>query len=179
MTESWKAGRETKIPYDRQQEQLYRDEDPACVFHKARWPLRAGRGRYGEFPLVVAREHYRTKGYTVLASEPRLPNGEGFIVLAYPGKRRARDLAYQRMEDIFGWKIVADLNARADKAKGKMKGGGDPDLFVFRPDNPKGRFFVEVKHRDQLTKKQRATFSFIQELCPIKVVRVVPKRPAR
>jgi hypothetical protein len=179
MTASWKTGREIKIPYDFRQYDLYRAGDPTCVFHEARWPLRAGRGRFGEFPLVVAREHYRNKGYTVLASEPRLPNDEGFIVLAYPGKRRARDPAYRRMEKIFGSESLADLNARADKAKGKLKGGGDPDLFVFRRDNPRDRFFVEVKHRDQLTEKQRATFSLIQELCPIRILRVVPKGQAR
>lgn len=37
----------------------------------AQWPLYAGRGRLGEFPVVVAREHFRRMGYFVLASEYR------------------------------------------------------------------------------------------------------------
>ena len=62
-----------------------------------RWPR-----QIREFPLVVVREHYRRMGYVVLASEPRLSNEEGFILLSYPGKRRAGDPAYRRMETIFG-----------------------------------------------------------------------------
>jgi VRR-NUC domain len=179
MTSSWREDLEITIPYDPRQYDLYRAGDPTCIFHDSRWPLRAGRGRFGEFPLVVVRDYYRKKGYTVLASEPRLPNDEGFILLAYPGKRRARDPAYQRMEDIFGASTLAQLNARADRAKGRLKGGGDPDLFVFRPSNPKKGFFVEVKHRDRLSEKQRATFALIEELCSIKVARVVPELPQR
>jgi len=173
----WNEG-EITIPYDPAQHELYNAKDPACVFHNVRWPLHPGRGKFGEFPLVVAREHFRALGYVVLASEPLLPNDEGFIVLAYPGKRKAGDPAYQRMEAIFGAASLADLNLRADAAKKKEtgnRGGGDPDLFVYHPDDPPDRFFVEVKHHDHLTDKQRTTFPLIEELCPIVVARLTPK----
>jgi hypothetical protein len=73
----WKAGREIAVPYEPSQYELYRAGDSTCCFHAVRWPLSAGRGKFGEFPLVVAREHFRKLGYTVLASEPRLPEEEG------------------------------------------------------------------------------------------------------
>ena len=56
--------------------------------------------KYGEFPLVVVREHYRSQGYTVWASEPELdaPDFKGFILVSYPGKRRDGHEAYKRMQ---------------------------------------------------------------------------------
>lgn len=152
----WDTRREIPVPYDPIQYDLYRAGDPTCAFHSVRWPLSAGRGRHGEFPLVVVREHFRKLGYSVLASEPRLPVDEGFILVSYPGKRRKRDPAYLRMEAIFGERELAELNELADAAKLKKTGntaGGDPDLFAFRPEIPKDRFFVEVKHRDQIIEK--------------------------
>jgi hypothetical protein len=177
----WKSPAEIVIPYNPLQYDLYRAGDPACAFYSVRWPFQAGRGRFGEFPLIVVREHFRRQGYTVLASEPRLPNEEGFVLVAYPGKRRAGDPAYRRMEAIFGSALLADLNARCDIAKRRWTGntaGGDPDLFVFRPHDPGDRFFVEVKHRDRITKKQDVTFPLIEQLCPIVVTRIVPMRPS-
>ena len=178
----WKEGREILVPYEPIQHDLYRAGDPTCCFHSVRWPSNAGRGIFGEFPLVVAREHFRKLGYTVLASEPRLPREEGFILVAYPGKRRAGDPAYRRMEAIFGDRKLAELNERADEAKRKATGnraGGDPDLFIFRAGSPSDRFFVEVKHHDHLTEKQLVTFPLIEQLCPIIVARLVPTTPVR
>lgn len=170
--------KETLISYDPSEYDKYRAGNPASVFHSVRWPFHEGRGRFGEFPLIVVREHYRRLGYVVLASEPRLPKAEGFILLAYPGKRRAGDPAYRRMERIFGKERLAKLNTRADQAKYKhtgSRGGGDPDLFAFRKDDPDDRFFVEVKHRDQVTAKQEVTFPLIRELCPVVVARLVER----
>lgn len=178
----WEPEREIEVPYEPVQHELYRAGDPTCRFHAVRWPLSEGRAKFGEFPLVVAREHFRKLGYTVLASEPRLPREEGFIFVSYPGKRRAGDPAYRRMEAIFGARVLAELNEEADIAKRKItgnRGGGDPDLFAFRPGVPTDRFFVEVKHHDQLLEKQRVTFHFIEQLCPIIVARLVPAAPAR
>jgi hypothetical protein len=178
----WEPGREFKVPYEPSQHVLYRAGDPACNFHAVRWPLSEGRAKFGEFPLVVAREHFRKLGYTVLASEPRLPREEGFILVSYPGKRRAGDPAYRRMEAIFGVQVLADLNEEADIAKREAtgnRGGGDPDLFAFRPGVPTDRFFVEVKHHDKLIEKQRVTFPFIEQLCPIIVARLVSTAPAK
>jgi hypothetical protein len=55
----------------------------------------------------------------------------------------------------------------------------DPDLFAFRPGAPADRFFVEVKHHDQITEKQRVAFPLIEQLCPVIVARLVPTDPAR
>jgi hypothetical protein len=181
MEETWHPSRAITVEYDAAEYDLYRANDPACAFDSVRWPLPRGRGRHGEFPLVVVREHFRTQGYVVLASEPNLPNDDGFIVVSYRGKRQAGDPAYRRMEAIFGAEVLADLNARADIAKLRAtrgSGGGDPDLFAFRSNHPEDRFFVEVKHQDQLTSKQLVTFTLIEELCPIVVARLVKRKPS-
>jgi len=150
---------ELEIRADPSQYSLYREGDPRCLYHVVRWPRLVGRGKHGEFPLVVAREHFRGFGYTVWASEPELPEGGGFILVAYPGKRRTSHPAYTRMERIFGSAALAELNRAADMEKRRLTGnagGGDPDLFVFSPSER--FFFVEVKWRDQVTTKQQATF---------------------
>src|ERR1700730_4112567 len=116
--------KELSIPFDLKQLALYRCWDKASFYDSVRWPLKQGRGKLGEFPLVVVREYFRNLGYTVLASEPRLPEGEGFILLSYPGKRERGDLAYTKMAHLLGTELVAldDLNRIADKAKIEVTG---------------------------------------------------------
>jgi len=170
--------RELTIPFDSRQLSLYRCGDKACVYHSVRWPLKEGKGKWGEFPLVVVREHYRRLGYTVLASEPRLPDGQGFILLSYPGYRKRRHPAYTQMANLLGTELAAldDLNRIADKAKIAVtgnKGGGDPDLFVYKPDR-REKFFVEAKYKDKLNSKQLVTFPIIRkQKWEVKVVRIV------
>ena len=169
---------ELPLPFDPRQLSLYRCGDKACIYHSVRWPLREGRGKWGEFPLVVVREHYRGLGYTVLASEPRLPDGEGFVLLSYPGYRKARHRTYRQMADLLGTDLATldALNRIADKAKFEATGneiGGDPDLFVYKPDGSES-FFVEAKYKDNLTRKQLATFPIINQNWEVKVVRIVP-----
>jgi hypothetical protein len=141
------------------------------------WPHLVGRGKYGEFPLMVVREHYRRQGYTVWFCEPALekygnPDFVGFMLLSYPGRRRTAHPAYKRMQDEFGEATVERLNLEADRAKRRMKqgrgnrGGGDPDLFVFKG---RERFFVEVKWKDHITEKQRVTFPLIERHCGVRV----------
>lgn len=166
---------EVLIPYDPAEQKLYRQGKGMYAKPGVGWPLREGKSRFGEFPLVVVREHFRQLGYVVLASEPRL-KAAGFILLSYSGKQLKGDRAYRRMERIFGKQRLAELNARADLAKRRAtrsRGGGDPDLFIFRKSDPSDCVFVEVKHRDQLTPKQKAAFPFIRELCPVAVARLV------
>jgi hypothetical protein len=169
---------ELTVPFDSKQLSLYRSGDKDCIYNSVRWPLGQGRGKWGEFPLVVVREHYRGMGYTVLASEPRLPEGQGFILLSYPGYRKRRHPAYTQMANLLGTDeaVLNDLNREADKAKiaaTSNRGGGDPDLFVYKPDGGE-RFFVEVKWKDQLTSKQLATFPIIRKYgWEVIVVRVV------
>ena len=161
---------EIGIPFDPRELELYERDDPTSQYYAVRWPLRAGRGRYGEFPLVVVREHYRRLGYTVWASEPELPDDTGFILVSYPGKRGDHHPAFVRMEQMFGKTTVAELNGRADEAKRLQtdgRGGGDPDLFVFRDTE---RFFVEVKWRDKISEKQIVAFPIIEQVCNVEVM---------
>jgi GNAT superfamily N-acetyltransferase len=146
------------------------------------WPHRVGRGKYGEFPLVVVADHYRRLGYTVWFCEPALeqyanPDFVGFMLVSYPGRRDRAHPAYKRMQEVFGEATVAKLNRAADAAKLKMgrRGGGDPDLFVFKG---RKRFFVEVKWKDHITDKQRVTFPLIERHCGVrvKIARIVEHR---
>jgi hypothetical protein len=143
----------------------------------AAWPHLVGRGNHGEFPLIVVREHYRRQGYTVWFCEPALekyedPDFVGFMLLSYPGRRRTVHPAYKRIQDVFGESTVTRLNVEADRAKLRMdqgqgnRGGGDPDLFVFKG---RERFFVEVKWKDHITEKQRVTFPLIERHCGVRV----------
>ncbi len=175
---AWKPkDNELEVPFDPSELKRYKSKDPAGLYFSVGWPRSLGKSRHGEFPVVVAREYFRAEGYTVLASEPELPNGEGFLLVAYPGKRERRHPAYERMVEHFGDAVLERLNRCADRRKieySKSRGGGDPDLFVFRG---RERFFVEVKWRDQITQKQSLTFPLIERHCqvPIKVARIVPK----
>jgi len=142
-------------------------------------PLR-GRGRLGEFALVVAREHYRKRGYSVWASGSDKEVKDRFILVSFPGLRKQLPLhpAYARMVRIFGSEKIEELNRTVDKEKRKKKGhrnlgGGDPDLFVFKKGNPRKGFFVEVKYKDQPTQNQLMCFPRIDEkLGEIKLARV-------
>ena len=180
LDESWRHMGELTIPFDPRQLSLYRCGDKAGIYDSVRFPLNKGKGKskWGEFPLVVVREHYRSLGYIVLASDPRLPDGEGFILLSYSGYRKRRHPAYTQMAALLGTELAAldDLNRIADKAKIAATGnrsGGDPDLFVYNPDGSE-RFFVEAKYKDQLNSKQRVTFLIIRNLnWEVRVVRIV------
>jgi hypothetical protein len=69
-----------------------------------------------------------------------------------------------------------DLNKIADKGKIAAtgnRGGGDPDLFVYKP-GTKERFFVEVKYKDQENAKQRVTFPIISKYkWEVRIARIV------
>ena len=166
---------ESEVPYSQKEYDLYRKDDPSSKYKHVRWPLSKGRGRHGEFPLIVVREHFRNLGYEVLASEPELPDLSGFLLVSYPGKRRKGHPSFIQMERFFSKKCIADLNIAADREKIEKTGnagGGDPDLFVF---NDQECFFVEVKHKDQLNKNQLIAFPLIEKHCnvEIKVARLI------
>ena len=57
------------------------------------------------------------------------------------------------------------------------RGGGDPDLFVYKGDGKRTRFFVEVKHKDELQINQIVVFPLIEKIlrCPVKLVRIYPQ----
>ena len=173
MQTTWQPRRgEIPLPFPLGQYGLYRSASSACVY--PRWPRSVGRSKHGEFPVVVAREHFRNLGYSVWAAEPELPDNDGFILVSFPGKRRDGHPAYARMESFFGTNVLRELNAKADAEKRRLTGnagGGDPDLFVFRASE---HFFVEVKWRDHITPKQSVTFPLIERFChsEVKVVRI-------
>lgn len=172
---------EFTIPFELCQLALYRCGSEACIYHACAWPLPQGRGRWGEFPLVVVRKHYLDLGYEVLASEPRLGAGKGFILLSYPGYRKARNIAYTQMAELLGTDLTTldALNLVADKAKIAATGnraGGDPDLFVFKADGSE-RFFVEAKYKDNLNRKQDVTFPIIRTYgWKVKIVRITSRQ---
>jgi hypothetical protein len=149
-----------------------------------------GRASHGEFPVVFVREYFRWLGYTVWASEPRLVHPstrvpEGYVLLSYPGARNQQHRhhhAYDRMARIFGFELLKTLNEQADKAKISLKGnrgGGDPDLFVFKGDGKKERFFVEVKENDPLLPVQKLCFPLIEKnlQCAVRICRICPIQP--
>lgn len=196
------------VPFDEDDRIAYSRNDPSNPYYRVRWfplPLMqdaslgpeyfaravGGKGKYGEFPLVVVREYYRRKGYIVWASEPRLFNpitgeAEGYAAMSYPAARKPTDKnhhAYLRMYAIFGEKLEK-LNKAADKAKCELKGnraGGDPDLFMFKRGHEDKAFFVEVKHKDNLTPNELTCFPLIEEHlgCPVKIVRIFEQPKAQ
>jgi hypothetical protein len=111
-----------------------------------------------------------------------MPDREGFILASYSRKREGRDPAYTRMFEHFPPEQLEEFNRIADAAKiaaTRNRGGGDPDLFVFR--HAGERFFVEVKYRDRLGKNQIATFPLIESIlrCEVKLARLTPVPGAR
>jgi len=194
---AWKSQPEERVSFGRRELEQYRALIEALRRNKEAplgvrsafppWPHLVGRGQYGEFPLMVVARHYRKNKYTVWFCEPALENYEssdfvGFMLLSYPGRRAKPHKAYERMQEKFGAAMVERLNRRADAAKQAMnhgtgnRGGGDPDLFVFKG---RERFFVEVKWKDQLKAKQCVTFPLIEHYCnvPVKIVRIFERGP--
>jgi len=182
-----------KVRYERELDRIrvkHRVRElPTCIYPA--WESLKGRGKLGEFPLMVVRERYRNNGYTVWVSDsneqPRARSLR-FILVSYPGLRKKKHPAYERMVRAFGRKEIEKLNQIVNEAKRKGKatrnlGGGDPDLFVFKKADPKKeRFFVEVKHKDKPTLNQRICFPLIAKLlCEVKLVRIVaePQRKTK
>jgi hypothetical protein len=176
---------ELRIPFDPLQEYLYRRQVkqrrrlPGCIYPI--WHLLRGKSRHGEFPLVFVREYFLTRGYKVLFSDSGGETSENFICASYPVLRRAKPLhpAYRRMARIFGLERLNEFNNIAEKAKrrrknGSNRGGGDPDLFVYKGNGRRIRFFVEAKHKDKLLTNQKVVFRLIKKhlRCPVKVFRI-------
>lgn len=171
------------VPYDPREKSYYRLGDARSAFAGA-YPRQLWRGIYrrGRFPEIVVRASFLAVGFRVLISDPKMPNDEGFILVHYSGKQRKSHPAFALMFSHFSPAQVEELNRRCDSAKtrvGRTRGGGDPDLFVFRPGGD--RFFVEVKDEDQLKPKQLATFSQIRDVlgCKVRIARIHPVPGAR
>ena len=131
VTPRWEPRRpELAVPYDPEQRALYERDDPSSVFCKERWPIerRVGRQRDGRFPEIAVRASFRAIGFSVLVSEPRMPDEEGFILAHYAGMREAWHEAYKRMFAHFDSERLDEFNRVADKAKRDATGesGDDP-----------------------------------------------------
>jgi hypothetical protein len=171
------------VPYDPEEKVLYKEGDERSIFRGA-YPRELWRGIYrsGRFPEIVVRASFLALGFRVLISDPKMPNEQGFILTHYAGKRQQPHRAFTRMFDHFPRGRIEELNRQCDAVKidvGGNRGGGDPDLFVFSPGGD--RFFVEVKDKDTLKPKQRATFLKIREIldCEVRIARIKPVPGAR
>ncbi len=184
MPKGWLPRQVIEIPFEPRQKNLYFRGDPACKYPQ--WPRKIGRARgSGEFALVLARDYFLKRGYNVWVSEPTM-NGEngwrGFIAVSFPGYRDGDHAAYRRMIRKFGRRGLRELNVTADALKKKQtgtRGGGDPDLFVFRGDGKTVRFFVEAKYKDHINRNQKLTFPLIESRfgnwpgCAIKLAQLI------
>lgn len=191
----WRDKKEEKQRFERVQEALYSAEVkhlrernrialeceavpsqlPKCQYQPC-IPLK-GKSRAGEFALTVVRKAYLEQGYEVWLSDSDGKRKDTFILVSYPHLRSQRPLhpAYKRMVTKFGLENIEELNQRIKHAKEgrgiSNHGGGDPDLFIF---NEEEWFFVEAKHRDDLTLNQQISFPYIDQLlCPVRIVRLV------
>ncbi|HEY3380930.1 MAG TPA: hypothetical protein VGK32_04135 [Vicinamibacterales bacterium] len=172
------------VAYDPGDRERYESRDLSSLFHQDGYPVELWHGIYkrGRFPEVAVRAGLKALGFTVLISDPGMPNGGGYILTHYAGKRRKRDPAFTRMFQWFPEELICRLNRECDLVKGAVSsntGGGDPDLFV--SDAAGDRFFVEVKDHDELLPKQKATFHKISEIlvCDVLIARVVPEPGAK
>jgi hypothetical protein len=191
--------RELRIPFDPLQQELYR------LQVKYRRPIsgcdiplyppvigrdKIGRGWQGEFPFMFVREYFCKRGYNVLFSSSgrEIETKQNFICTSYPRLRREKPPhpAYERMANIFGLRRLEKFNGIAEAAKlrrkkGRNRGGGDPDLFVYSGDGKRTRFFVEVKHKDKLLANQKVVFPLIEKHlgCRVKLVHIYPHSPAQ
>ena len=76
------------------------------------------------------------------------------------------------MMERFDPESVLQLTQAAEDAKKTLPGnlgGGDPDLFVFKEDGMH-QFFVEAKHKDKVSKKQKECFRLIEKHLGCEVV---------
>jgi hypothetical protein len=146
---------------------------------------------HGEFPAIFVREEFVSDGFNVLLSEPRLPDevrktGQltgGYALLSFPGHRKwqhQRFCSFYRMLEIFGPDRIERLLkevAKTKKRHGWKSGGGDPDMFVYKPDDSRNRFFVEVKDvGDTQRAVQECTFPLIEKYLECEV-RIYNTRP--
>ena len=120
-----------------------------------------------------------------MSGQSRLGN-KTYLLTRLPGKRRQGDAAYKRIVDTFGDDVIRELNeaaAEGRRDRGFKAAGGDPDLFVFHPEDRALRFFIEVKlenftknppYRDALGEQQLLLFPLIEKLldCPVRLARV-------
>ncbi len=177
------AQAELIVPYDPDEREKYEQRDESSIFHQDGYPMGLWHGIYkrGRFPEVAVRASLKALGFSVLISDPDMPNEGGYILTHYAGKRGRLDAAFRRMFQWFPEALIRELNQECDAIKRNIsgnRGGGDPDLFVFSEAGD--RFFVEAKDQDDLKEKQRATFSKIARIlgCDVLTARVKAKRGA-
>ena len=82
--------------------------------------LRRGIYRRERFPDVAVRASLMALQFSVLMSEPELPDGGGFILTHYAGKRRSGHPSFARMFQWFNKEHVAELNRQCDTIKKRL-----------------------------------------------------------
>ena len=150
--------KEIVVTYPRKQKDLYKQDDPACIYEQ--WPSRVGIHKAGRnFPAMVAKKYFKDRGYEVLKQ---------YYLVRCP-KLRETNEGFRAICHMFGMEAMLNVLREASHLK-----GGDPDLFVYKEDLSE-KFFVEVKEDDKLTENQLKLFPIIvKHLCPVYVVRVRP-----
>jgi hypothetical protein len=145
------------IQYDPSQRELYKNEDPACIYPL--WPSKVGIHKKGRnFPAMVARKYFENKGYKVL--------NQYYLMRCH--RKRETNEGFKFLCGIFGEDKLRHVISNA-----RPLIGGDPDLFVYKEDCS-DCFFVEVKENDKITRNQSILIPIIERyLCPVKIVRVV------
>ena len=148
---------EIVIKYDSAQRELYKNEDPTCIYPF--WPSKVGIHKKGRnFPAMVARKYFEDNGYKVLK--------QYYLMRCH--RQRETNEGFKLICGIFG-----EGNLRQVISDAKPLIGGDPDLFVYKQDSS-DCFFAEVKENDQITRNQSILIPIIEKyLCPVKIVRVV------
>ena len=190
-----------EIPYDPEEERLFKKKDSSSIYHKYRLPLpegKRGRQHLGNFAEIVVLRRLEREGYQVLVSESQpIPNG--YILGSFTQSRKSEVENYARMFKHFDPGLIEEFNRVADLAtlesnrkrieKGEITtvsaGGGDPDLFAYRR-RPKGdsrdRVFVEVKRKgEDLRDIQKAEFPVIRSVlkCEVWLYRIEKRDSAR
>ena len=180
----WKTRSDFSLPVPEEEKYLYETCDPNSGYPQ--YPVRKGRNKSGEFPVVVVRKYFMDKGYNVWVSGQSKLGIPVFNLFMFPGARKRRDPSYLIMVDVFGEEIIRNFIATVElkkNAKGLRRNGGDPDLFVQNPQNPNERFFVEVKaedltrkrpYRDKLNEQQLLVFPLIENhlQCDVRIAKV-------
>ncbi len=152
MKEEFSSSETITIEYEKKQKELYMADDPRCIYPQ--WHSRVGihsRGR--NFAAMVARKYCEDKGYSVL---------KGYYLMRCPRLRETNE-GFITICRIFGKEKMLRFLTAARHLR-----GGDPDLFVYRPDYSEC-FFVEAKAEgDKLNENQLQLIPIIRKLlCPV------------
>lgn len=157
FSSSWRPSRsEIVVKYNMYQRKLYMSDSRFCIYPQ--YHGRVGINKKGRnFPVMVTRKHFEDKGYAVL---------KDYLLVRCPRQRETHEGFH------FLCNLIGEDKLRTVIREARGLKGGDPDLFVYKPDGSE-YFFVETKENDQLVANQLNLFPIIEKhICPVYVVRV-------